>query len=103
MLLAISYREISIMEMFNQKKDMESQLAVIEKENGQVQKNIKEEESKLDWNEIKKRATEELGMQTKIGTPVNLEKTDNVETKTKLIKEEKTSILEKIVEYFVIK
>ena len=66
-------------------------------------KNIKEEESKLDWNEIKKRATEELGMQTKIGTPVNLEKTDNVETKTKLIKEEKTSILEKIVEYFVIK
>ena len=82
---------------------MESQLAVIEKENGQVQKNIKEEESKLDWNEIKKRATEELGMQTKIGTPVNLEKTDNVETKTKLIKEEKTSILEKIVEYFVIK
>ena len=103
MLLAISYREISIMEMFNQKKDMESQLAVIEKENGQVQKNIKEEESKLDWNEIKKRATEELGLQTKIGTPVNLEKTDNVETKTKLIKEEKTSILEKIVEYFVIK
>lgn len=103
MLLAISYREISIMEMFNQKKDMESQLAVIEKENGQVQKNIKEEESKLDWNEIKKRATEELGMQTKIGTPVNLEKTDNVETKTKLIKEEKTSILEKIVKYFVIK
>ena len=91
------------MEMFNQKKDMESQLAVIEKENGQVQKNIKEEESKLDWNEIKKRATEELGMQTKIGTLVNLEKTDNVETKTKLIKEEKTSILEKIVEYFVIK
>ena len=42
-------------------------------------------------------------MQTKIGTPVNLEKTDNVESKTKLIKEEKTSILEKIVEYFVIK
>ena len=62
MLLAISYREISIMEMFNQKKDMESQLAVIEKENGQVQKNIKEEESKLDWNEIKKRATEEVIM-----------------------------------------
>ena len=41
MLLAVSYREISIMEMFNHKKDMESQLAVVEKENGQVQKSIK--------------------------------------------------------------
>ena len=101
MLLAVSYREISIMEMFNHKKDMESQLAVVEKENGQVQKSIKEEESKLDWNEIKRRATDELGMQTKVGTPVNLEKSDNVETKTKMIKEEKTSVVEKIIEYFI--
>lgn len=101
MLLAVSYREISIMEMFNHKKDMESQLAVVEKENGQVQKSIKEEESKLDWNEIKRRATDELGMQTKVGTPVNLEKADNVETYTKMIKEEKTSVIEKIIEYFI--
>ena len=34
MLLTLSYREIAIMEMFNQKKDLENQLAVIEKENG---------------------------------------------------------------------
>ena len=40
MLLTISYREIAIMEMFNQKKDMETQLAEIEKENGQVEKSI---------------------------------------------------------------
>ena len=40
-------------------------------------------------------------MQTKIGTPVNLEKTDNVETKTKLIKEEKVSLVDKVIEYFI--
>ena len=101
MLLAVSYREISIMEMFNHKKDMESQLAVVEKENGQVQKSIKEEESKLDWNEIKRRATDELGMQTKVGTPVNLEKSDNVETTSKLIKEEQVSLVDKVIEYFI--
>lgn len=54
MLLALSYREIAIMEMFNQKKSLETQLAAIEKENGQVEKSIKEEESKLNWNEIKR-------------------------------------------------
>ena len=80
---------------------MENQLAVIEKENGQVEKSIKEEESKLDWNEIKRRATEELGMQIKKGTPVDLEKSDNVETNTTFIKEEETSLLEKIVGYFI--
>ena len=101
MLLAISYREISIMEMFNQKKKLENQLAVIEKENGQVEKSIKEEESKLDWNQIKKRATEELGMQVKTGTPIDLEKSDNIETETKFIKEEENSFLEKIVGFII--
>lgn len=101
MLLTISYREIVIMEMFNQKKDMETQLAGIEKENGQVEKSIKEVESTLDWNKIKQIATEQLGMQQKTTTPVDLEKTDSVETETKLIQEEKTSLLEKIVGFFV--
>ena len=101
MLLTISYREIAIMEMFNQKKDMETQLAEIEKENGQVEKSIKEVESTLDWNKIKQIATEQLGMQQKTTTPVDLEKTDSVETETKLIQEEKTSLLEKIVGFFV--
>ena len=36
MLFTVSYREISIMEMFQRKKDLQNQLAVIEKENGQV-------------------------------------------------------------------
>ena len=101
MLLALSYREITIMEMFNEKKDLEKQLAVVQKENGQVEKSIREEESKLNWNEIKKTASEQLGMQIKTAIPVDLEKTDNVETENKLIKEEETNIIEEIIEYFI--
>ena len=101
MLLALSYREITIMEMFNQKKNMENQLAIIQKENGQIEKSIKEEESKLNWNEIKKTASEQLGMQIKTATPVDLEKLDNVETTTKLIKEEETNVIEEIIAYFI--
>lgn len=101
MLLAVSYREISIMEIFNQKKAMEEQLAVIEKENGQVEKSIKEVESTLDWNKIKQIATEQLGMEIKASTAVDLEKTDNVETENTYIKPDNTSTLEKIVGYII--
>lgn len=101
MLLAVSYREISIMEMFNQKKDMENKLATIEKENGQVEKDIKEVESTLDWNKINQVAKDELGMQAKDAIPINLEKSDNVEKSKTYIKEDNTSILEKIIGYFV--
>ena len=101
MLLSLSYREIQIMEMFDQKKEQEDKLALIQKENGQIEKNIKEEESKLEWNTIKQRATEELGMEVKTGIPINLEKSDNVETENTYIKEDETSWLEKIVSFFV--
>lgn len=101
MLLALSYREIAIMEMFNQTKELENQLAVIQKENGQIEKSIKEEESKLNWNEIKKTATEQLGMQVKTAEPIELDKFDNVETTNKLIEEEKTNIIEEIINYFI--
>jgi len=101
MLFALSYREIAIMEMFNQKKNLENQLATIQKENGQVEKSLREEESKLNWNEIKQTATEQLGMQIKTALPVDLEKTDNVETTNKFIKEEQTNIIEDIIEYFI--
>lgn len=101
MLLTLSYREIAIMEMFNQKKDLENQLAVIEKENGQVEKSIKEVESTLDWNSIQQKATNELGMQKKAGTPVDLNKSDNVETSSKFIQEQETSIIEKIISFFI--
>ena len=101
MLLALSYREITIMEMFNQKKNLETQLATIQKENGQIEKSIREEESKLNWNEIKTTASEQLGMQIKPAIPVDLEKLDNVETKNKFIKEEETNIIEDVIEYFI--
>ena len=101
MLLTVSYREISIMEMFNQKKSLENNLATIEKENGQVEKSIKEVESTLDWNSIQQKATEQLGMQKKSGTPVDLEKSDNVETTSKFIKSEKSNFIEKVIEYFI--
>jgi len=101
MLLALSYREITIMEMFDQKKKLETQLSVIQKENGQIEKSIKEEESKLNWNEIQKIASEQLGMQRKVVIPVDLQKTDNIETTTKFIKEEEIKIVKDIIEYFI--
>lgn len=101
MLLAVSYREIAVMEMFNQKKELENQLAVLDKENGQVEKSIKEVESTLDWNKIKQKATDELGMETKQAIPLDLEKTDNVETETQYIQEEQTSWLEKLVSFIL--
>lgn len=101
MLLTVSYREISIMEMFNQKKELENQLATIQKENGQIEKSITEVESSLDWNSIQQKATDELGMQKKAGIPVSLEKSDNVETKQQFIKDEKVSLFEKIVCFFI--
>ena len=99
MLLSLSYREIQIMEMFDQKKEQEDKLALIQKENGQIEKNIKEEESKLEWNTIKQRATEELGMEVKTGIPINLERTDNVETENKYIKEDEIGYLDRCKSY----
>lgn len=101
MLLALSYREIAIMEMFNQKKDLENQLAVVEKENGQVEKSIKEVESTLDWNKIKQVASEQLGMQVKTGKPIDLQKSDNVEVENTFIQEEQETFLEKIIKFII--
>lgn len=103
MLLIVSYREISIMEMFNNKKNMENQLALIQKENGQVEKDIKAQESKLDWNMIKQKATEELGMQEANKIALELDKSDNVEKEVTLIKADNTSFIEKLIEKFIIK
>ena len=89
------------MEMFNNKKEMENQLALIQKENGQVEKDIKAEESKLDWNVIRQKASEELGMQEANKITVDLNKTDNVEKDEKLIKEDNTSFIEKIIEKLI--
>ena len=40
-------------------------------------------------------------MQRKVVIPVDLQKLDNVETTTKLIKEEEINIIEEIIAYFI--
>jgi len=40
-------------------------------------------------------------MQKKAGVPIELNKSDNVETTSKLIKEEKVSLVDKVIEYFI--
>ena len=40
-------------------------------------------------------------MQKKSGTAIELDKSDNVEISNKLIKEEKTNFIEKIIEHFI--
>ena len=87
--------------MFNQKKNLENNLSVIQKEDGQVEKSIKEVESTLDWNSIQQKAAEQLGMQKKSGTPVDLDKADNVEKSNKIIKNDESSIIDKVIEYFI--
>jgi len=89
------------MKLYNQKKNMENQLSTIQKENGQIEKSIREEESKLNWNDIQKTASEQLGMQQKVAIPLDLEKTDHVETKNQFIKEEESNLLEDIIAYFI--
>ena len=84
-------------------KKMENELALIQKENGQVEKDIKAQESKLDWNMIKQKATEELGMQEANKIAIELDKSDNVEKEVTLIKADNTSFLEKLIEKFIIK
>ena len=76
---------------------------LIQKENGQVEKDIKAQESKLDWNMIKQKATEELGMQEANKIAIELDKSDNVEKEVTLIKADNTSFLEKLIEKFIIK
>ena len=40
-------------------------------------------------------------MQIKTAMPLDLEKSDNVETESKFIKEEEKNILEEIISYFI--
>lgn len=102
MLLTISYETISTMEKFNEKKKLENKLATIQKENGQIEKEIKQVESTMDWNYIKQIATEQLGMQIKPGSNIDLQKEDNVEVnKEAKIENTNESLLEKIIKLFI--
>ena len=90
-------KEVSFVDATSQSANTQ----VIEKEDGQVEKSIKEVESSLDWNSIQQKATEQLGMQKKAGSPVDLDKSDNVEATKKIIEDENTNLLDKIIEYFI--
>ncbi len=78
-LLAISYRNSLITESFNKKEQLKSDLAVIEKENQQLEVNI---QNALNLSNIEKAAKENLGMKKLDSTQkryVSLPKKDYVE------------------------
>ncbi len=88
-LLAVSYRNSLITEKFNELQNKKSELASIEKTNGQLEVNI---EGSLNLNNVEKSAQEKLGMQKLQNDQkvyVALPKEDYTEAATKEVKEEK--------------
>ncbi len=100
-LLGISYRNSLINESFNRKTNLQNKLAVIQKENEQLQVNI---ENSLNLANIEKMAKEKLGMQKLDNSQrvyVNLPKKDYVEPASEeVIIEEEKSWFETILSYF---
>lgn len=98
-LLAISYRNSLITESFNKKEQLKSDLAVIEKENQQLEVNI---QNSLNLSNIEKAAKENSGMKKLDATQkhyVNLPKKDYVEPASEqIIIEEEKNWFEKIIE-----
>ena len=85
-LLAVSYRNSLITERFNEIQDKKSELAAIEKTNGQLEVSI---ESSLNLSNVEKTAKESLGMNKlsdKQKVYVTLPKKDYIETSTESIK-----------------
>ena len=88
-LLAVSYRNSLITEKFNELQNKKSELASIEKTNGQLEVNI---EGSLNLNNVEKSAQEKLGMQKLQNDQkvyVSLPKEDYTEPAVKEVKEEK--------------
>jgi len=85
-LLAISYRNSLITERFNEIQDKKSELAAIEKTNGQLEVSI---ESSLNLGNVEKEAKKSLGMNKlsdKQKVYVTLPKKDYIESTTESIK-----------------
>ena len=101
-LLAISYRNSLITESFNKKEQLKSDLAVIEKENQQLEVNI---QNSLNLSNIEKAAKENSGMKKLDATQkhyVNLPKKDYVEPASEqIIIEEEKNWFEKIIEVLI--
>lgn len=85
-LLAISYRNSLITERFNEIQDKKSELAAIEKTNGQLEVSI---ESSLNLGNVEKEAKKSLGMNKlsdKQKVYVTLPKKDYIESTTESVK-----------------
>lgn len=97
-LLAISYRNSLINETFTRKEQLKRNLAVIQKENEQLEVNI---QNSLNLNNVEKSAKELLGMKKIDNTQkryVNLPKKDYIEPAgEKVIIEENENWFEKII------
>ena len=97
-LFAISYRNTVISEKYSQIKDLKSNLAIIEKENEQLEVNI---ESKTNLGNIEKEAKDKLGMQKlddKQTVYVELNKQDYIESATEDVKiNNSQNIFQKII------
>lgn len=97
-LLAISYRNSQINESFAKIKTLKSDLAVVQKENEQLEVNI---ENNLNLKSVEQSAKELLGMQkldNKQTVYINLPKEDYVEPATEeIVKDEDTSLFQKII------
>lgn len=100
LLVTISYRNSLINEEFNSIQNLKEELSNIEKENKQLEIGI---EGSLNLNNVEKIASEQLGMQKQtVGQTIytELPKEDYVEAATEEIKEEKISLLGKILNIF---
>ena len=97
-LLAISYRNSLITERFNEIQDKKSQLAAIEKTNGQLEVSI---ESSLNLGNVEKEAKKSLGMNKlsdKQKVYVTLPKKDYIESTTESVKiEEESNWLQSLI------
>lgn len=100
LLLMISYRNSLITEEFKMMQNLKSDLANIQKENKQLEVSI---EGSLNLNKIEKIASEQLGMQKQTVEQTiytELPKEDYVEASSEEEKEEKQSLIEKILNIF---
>lgn len=98
-LVTISYRNSQINEKFTEMKNLEQELASLQKENEQTKVSI---QNGLNLNNIEKLAKEKLGMQkltNKQTTYVSLPKKDYVQSATeKIILEDNKNWFEKLVD-----
>lgn len=99
-LLVISYRNSLINEEFKEIQSQKNQLAIIEKENKQLEISL---EGSLNLNNIEKMAIEQLGMQKQTSNQTiytELDKEDYIEASTEDIQQENQNFFTKILEIF---